>query len=115
LGKEYRSFSYSLCNFFNSPVTSSLLGPNSPFLLTSVNIYQSTRAHIKYINPHGRCCANRTLQGRALYKLAWICSTTVCTSACWSVSTDCNNNAVRSSVFWRRNLCFDSRCVSEGQ
>jgi len=27
-GKEYRSLSYSLCNFLQSPVTSSLLGPN---------------------------------------------------------------------------------------
>jgi len=29
LGKEYRSFSSSLCSFFHSPVTSSLLGPNT--------------------------------------------------------------------------------------
>jgi hypothetical protein len=29
LGKEYRSFSSSLCSFLNSPVTSSLLGPNT--------------------------------------------------------------------------------------
>ena len=29
LGKEYRSLSSSLCNFLHSPVTSSLLGPNS--------------------------------------------------------------------------------------
>src|SRR5215471_8060313 len=29
LGKEYRSFSSSLCNFLYSPVTSSLLGPNT--------------------------------------------------------------------------------------
>jgi tellurite resistance protein TehA-like permease len=28
LGKEYRPFSSSLCNFLHSPVTSSLLGPN---------------------------------------------------------------------------------------
>src|SRR5215469_278397 len=28
LGKEYRSFRYSLCNFLHSPVTSSLSGPN---------------------------------------------------------------------------------------
>jgi hypothetical protein len=28
LGKEYRPFSSSLCNFLNSPATSSLLGPN---------------------------------------------------------------------------------------
>jgi hypothetical protein len=27
LGKEYRPFSSSLCNFFHSPVSSSLLGP----------------------------------------------------------------------------------------
>ena len=27
-GKEYRLLSFSLCNFFHSPVTSSLLGPN---------------------------------------------------------------------------------------
>src|SRR5215469_7037452 len=29
LGKEYRSFSCSLCNFLHSPVTSSLLDPNT--------------------------------------------------------------------------------------
>jgi len=29
LGKEYRSFSSSLCSFLHSPVTSSLLGPNT--------------------------------------------------------------------------------------
>ena len=28
LGEEYKSFSFSLCNLLNSPVTSSLLGPN---------------------------------------------------------------------------------------
>ena len=34
LGKEYRSLSSSLCNFLHSPVTSSLLGPNT--LLSSL-------------------------------------------------------------------------------
>src|SRR5215510_266836 len=29
LGKDYRSFSSSLCNFLHSPITSSLLGPNT--------------------------------------------------------------------------------------
>jgi hypothetical protein len=29
LGKEYRSFSSSLCTFLHSPVTSTLLGPNT--------------------------------------------------------------------------------------
>src|SRR5215471_11719936 len=29
LGEEYRTFSSSLCNFLDSPVTSSLLGPNT--------------------------------------------------------------------------------------
>src|SRR5215467_996639 len=29
LGEEYRSFSSLLCNFLHSPVTSSLLGPNT--------------------------------------------------------------------------------------
>src|SRR5215469_15855187 len=29
VGVEYRSFSSSLCKFLNSPVTSSLLGPNT--------------------------------------------------------------------------------------
>jgi hypothetical protein len=28
MGEKYRSFSSSLCSFFHSPVTSSLLGPN---------------------------------------------------------------------------------------
>jgi hypothetical protein len=28
LGEEYKSFSSSLCNFLQSPVNSSLLGPN---------------------------------------------------------------------------------------
>jgi len=36
LGKEYRSFSSSLCNLLHSPFTSSLLGPN--ILLNSLNI-----------------------------------------------------------------------------
>jgi hypothetical protein len=31
LGEEYRSLSFSLCNFLYSPVTSSLLGPNNLF------------------------------------------------------------------------------------
>ena len=31
LGEEYRSFSSSLCSFLHSPVTSSLLGPNTYF------------------------------------------------------------------------------------
>jgi hypothetical protein len=30
LGKAYWSLSFLLCNFLNSPVTSSLLGPRSP-------------------------------------------------------------------------------------
>src|SRR5215475_7591411 len=29
LGEEYRSFSSSLCKFLHSPITSSLLGPNT--------------------------------------------------------------------------------------
>src|SRR5215510_1238223 len=29
LGEEYRSFSSSVCDFLHSPVTSSLLGPNT--------------------------------------------------------------------------------------
>src|SRR5215510_4829033 len=29
LGEEYRTFSSSLCNFLHSPVTSSVLGPNT--------------------------------------------------------------------------------------
>ena len=34
LGEEYRLLSYSLCNFLHSPVTSSLLGPNTfPILI----------------------------------------------------------------------------------
>jgi hypothetical protein len=28
MGKEYRSFSSSLCSFLHSPITSTLLGPN---------------------------------------------------------------------------------------
>jgi hypothetical protein len=36
LGKEYRSLSSSLCNFLHSPVTSSLLGPNT--LLSTLSI-----------------------------------------------------------------------------
>jgi hypothetical protein len=35
LGKEYRLFSCSLCNFLHSPVTSSLLGPNTLLLFSN--------------------------------------------------------------------------------
>jgi hypothetical protein len=38
LGKEYRSFSSSLCNYLHSPVTSSLLGPNTPLNTLFSNI-----------------------------------------------------------------------------
>ena len=36
LGEQYESFSSSLCNLLQSPVTSSLLGPNILLLLTAV-------------------------------------------------------------------------------
>ena len=39
-GKEYRSLSSSLCNFLNSPVTSSLLGPNK------VQIYKCSEMYM---------------------------------------------------------------------
>jgi hypothetical protein len=39
LGKEYRSFSPSLCNFLHYPVTSSLLGPNT--LLSTLSLRSS--------------------------------------------------------------------------
>jgi hypothetical protein len=43
LGKEYRPFSSTLCNFLHSPVTSSLLGPNIPDLsaITFIQCYIS--------------------------------------------------------------------------
>jgi hypothetical protein len=46
LGKEYKSFSSSLCNFLHSPVTSSLLGPNTPLYLF---IYLCFHLFILYI------------------------------------------------------------------
>ena len=45
LGKEYRSFSSSLCSFLHSPVTSSLLGPNT-FLNTLFSNTLSPRSSL---------------------------------------------------------------------
>ena len=45
LGKEYRSLSSSLCNFLHSPVTSSLLGPNT-FLNTLFSITLSLHSSL---------------------------------------------------------------------
>ena len=45
LGKEYRSFSSSLCSFLHSPVTSSLLGPNT-FLNTLFSNTLSLRSSL---------------------------------------------------------------------
>jgi hypothetical protein len=39
LGKKYRSFSFSLCNFLHSPVASSLLGPNTLSSVYSIAIH----------------------------------------------------------------------------
>ena len=39
LGKEYRSLSSSLCNFLHSPVTSSLLSPNTLLLSISLEYF----------------------------------------------------------------------------
>jgi hypothetical protein len=44
LCKEYRPFSTSLRNFFHSPVTSSLLGPN--ILLST--LFSNTSFHVLY-------------------------------------------------------------------
>jgi hypothetical protein len=41
-GKEYRSLSSSLCSIFHSPITSSLLGPNT-FLNT---LFSKTSAYV---------------------------------------------------------------------
>ena len=38
LGEEYRSFSSSLCSLLHSPVTSSLLGPNSVYMYIVVKL-----------------------------------------------------------------------------
>ena len=46
LGKEYRSFSSSLCSFRHSPVTSSLLGPNT--LLNTV--FSNTLSMRSFLN-----------------------------------------------------------------
>jgi hypothetical protein len=46
LGKEYRSFSSSLCNFLHYPVTSSLLGPNT--LLNT--LFSNTRSPRSSLN-----------------------------------------------------------------
>ena len=45
-GKEYTSLSSSLCNFFHSPVTSSLLGPNT--LLTT--LFSNTLSLLSSLN-----------------------------------------------------------------
>ena len=41
LGEEYRSLSSSLCNFLHSPVTSSLLGPNTPLSILVSSIHNN--------------------------------------------------------------------------
>ena len=46
LGKEYRSLSFSLCNFLHSPVTSSLLGPNT--LLSTLSLEYTTGINGRY-------------------------------------------------------------------
>jgi hypothetical protein len=47
LGKEYRPFSSSLCNFLHSPVTSSLLGPNI-LLITLFSNTLSLRSSLNF-------------------------------------------------------------------
>ena len=44
-GKEYRSFSSSLCSFLNSPVTSTLLGPNTLLNTLFTNVLISLQSH----------------------------------------------------------------------
>jgi hypothetical protein len=46
LGKEYRSFSSSLCNFLHSPVAWSLIGPN-----TLLNILWYSHTPSAYVSP----------------------------------------------------------------
>jgi hypothetical protein len=50
LGKEYKSFSSSLCNFLHSPVVSSLLGPN--ILLNTLSLRSFLNVSDKVSNPY---------------------------------------------------------------
>jgi hypothetical protein len=55
LGKEYRSFSSSLCSFLNSPVTSSLLGPNtllSTLFWNTFSLHSSLSVSDQVSHPH---------------------------------------------------------------
>jgi hypothetical protein len=51
LGKEYRPFSFSLCNFLYSPVTSSPLGPN--ILLSTQTLREF---EVTFISSHFMVC-----------------------------------------------------------
>src|SRR5215468_2938119 len=55
LGEEYRSFSFSLCNFLHSPVTSSLLGPNTllnPLFSITLSLCSSLNVSDQVSHPH---------------------------------------------------------------
>jgi hypothetical protein len=54
LGKEYRSFSSSFCNFLYSPVTSSLLGPYPPQhpILKTPSAYVSSSMSVTKFHTH---------------------------------------------------------------
>jgi hypothetical protein len=58
LGKEYRSFSSSLCNVLHSPVTSSLLGSNT--LLNTLNLHSSLSVSDRVSHPYKTTSKNRT-------------------------------------------------------
>ena len=74
-GKEYRSLSSSLCNFLHSPVTSSLLGPNtllntlfSNTLSKCVYTHIETKVVLKF-----SCSVDKDFNGSFLprYKTCW--------------------------------------------
>jgi hypothetical protein len=83
LGKEYRSFSSSLCNFLHSPVISSLLGPNNPNTQFS-NTRQPTflpqcLTHTNHYNNRSSCRLKQTLH---MFKKAPLILSTVKTETC---------------------------------
>ena len=61
LGKEYRSFSSSLCSFLHSLVTSSLLGPNA-FLNNKIRY----KTHKLHVHTQAFCCFISRCFGRTL-------------------------------------------------
>jgi hypothetical protein len=52
LGKEYRSFSSSLCSFLHFPVNSSLLGPNTLLFSNTLSLRSSLNVSYQVSHPY---------------------------------------------------------------